>query len=251
MQNFIDYDAVAEIYDLYAAATYDFDFFLNRISPGMRVLELTSGTGRLTIPLARAGAVITCVDISKGMMSVLERKLAAEGLQANLLCADIQHLDFNAEFETAILPFQSFMELVGKEKQMNALRSVHRALKMNGRFYCTMHNPVVRRRTVDGVTRAVGSFKCDTGHIVVTGFETGGDPVVRRSQFIERFNEAGHAESRLLQYMEFELIDEGRFRAMAVETGFLVKAVFGDYSAREYDAETSPVMIWELVKNMP
>jgi SAM-dependent methyltransferase len=158
MQDCIDYDAVAELYDLYAAATYDYDFFLSRISPGMRVLELTSGTGRLSIPLAKAGAVITCVDISQGMLSVLERKLEKGGLQANLLCADIQHLDFNEEFKIAVLPFQSFMELVGKEKQLNTLRSIYQALMLNGRFYCTMHNPAVRRSMVDGVVRAVGSL---------------------------------------------------------------------------------------------
>lgn len=60
----IDYDAVAEVYDIYAAATYDVDFFLSRVAPGARVLELTSGTGRLSIPLVKAGAILTCVDIS-------------------------------------------------------------------------------------------------------------------------------------------------------------------------------------------
>lgn len=249
MMDAIDYDAVAEVYDLYTAVSYDHDFFLSRVSPGTRVLELMSGTGRLSVPLARAGAVLTCVDISQGMLSVLERKLEEQGLQANILCADVQHLDFDAEFERAILPFQSCMELVGREKQMNTLRSVCRALIPKGRFYCTMHNPAVRRNAVDGVLRGVGTFKHGRETVVVSGFEAGGDPVVQRSQFIERFNESGQSVSRILQRMEFELIEENTFREMALEVGFEVKAIFGDYSSAEFDAETSPVMIWELEKS--
>jgi len=71
----IDYDTVAEFYDLYAAATYDHEFILARVSSATRVLELMSGTGRLSIPLVRAGAVLTCVDLSRGMLDVLQRKL--------------------------------------------------------------------------------------------------------------------------------------------------------------------------------
>lgn len=249
MMDYIDYDPVAGIYDLYVAATYDHDFFLNRVTPGMRVLELTSGTGRLSIPLAKAGVALTCVDISQEMLSVLERKLEKEGLKANVLCANVQYLDFAEEFELAILPFQSFMELVGREKQLQCLRSAYRALIPNGRFYCTMHNPRIRRETVDGVLRGGGIFKYESGTVVVSGFETGGDPVVQRSQFIERFDEAGQLESRVLQPMEFEMIDEGVFRGMASEAGFEVKAVFGGYDAHKFNTESSPVMIWELNKN--
>lgn len=247
--DYIDYNSVAEIYDIYAAATYDHDFFLSRVMAETRVLELTSGTGRLSIPLIKAGAILTCVDISQGMINILERKLKDEGFQANVLCADVQHLDFAGEFEIVILPFQSFLELVGKAKQLNALRSAYRALVPNGRFYCTMHNPIVRRKSVDGVMRGVGTFPCDRGYVVVTGFETGGDPVIQRSQIIERFNRAGQLEARIIQPMRFELIEESNFRKLATEAGFVVKTVFGDYEASKFDAETSPVMIWELEKS--
>lgn len=248
MMNYIDYDPVAEIYDIYAAATYDFDFFLSRVARGMPVLELTSGTGRLSIPLARAGAILTCVDISQGMLNVLEQKLKSEGLEADVFCADVQHLEFTEKFSVAILPFQSFMELVGYEKQMNCLRSTYRALLPGGRFYCTMHNPVVRQRSVDGVIRGLGTFKYKRGVVVVSGFETGGNPVVQRSQFIECFDEAGKLESRVLQPMEFEMIHKKAFEDMARDVGFNVTTVFGSYEAEPFNPEFSPVIIWELEK---
>jgi len=48
--------------------------------------------------------------------------------------------------------------------------------------------------------------------------------------------------------MQFEMIEESKFRELATKTGFEVIAVFGDYEAQKFEAETSPVMIWELQK---
>ena len=64
-------------------------------------------------------------------------------------------------------------------------------------------------------------------------------------------NEAGELENRMLQRLEFEMIEEGAFRGMATEVGFKVKAVFEDYTAKEFDPETGPVKIWDLAKNQP
>ncbi len=247
----IDYDVVAEYYDLYTRADYDYAFFLERVGPGIRVLELTAGTGRLSVALAKAGAILTCVDISKGMLARLERKLEKEGLRADVLCADARRLALDESFDTAILPFQSFMEFVGRDAQLDVLRSAYRAIVPGGRFYCTMHNPNVRRKSVDGVLRGVGTFEHDGGYVVVTGFEVGGDPVVRRSQFIEHFDASGHLGKRIHQPMAFELIDEGAFRDLAAEAGFRIVTVYGDYTPGEFDSESSPVMIWELEKPEP
>jgi len=96
---YTDYDSVAEIYDLYASATCDYEFFSSRISTGMRVLEPASGTGRLSISLLEAGAKPICVDLSPGMPKVLRRKLSNRGLEAEVHCADVQHLEFEDEFE--------------------------------------------------------------------------------------------------------------------------------------------------------
>ena len=63
MEN-IDYDGVADLYDLYVNTDYDFEFFVREIrARDARVLELASGTGRLSIPLIEAGADLTCVDL--------------------------------------------------------------------------------------------------------------------------------------------------------------------------------------------
>ena len=245
----IDYDSVAEIYDLYVTADNDVPFFLSEAAKARGpVLELTAGTGRLSLPLLRAGVRLTCVDGSPGMLKVLSRKLKEHGLQAEVLCADICCLRLSTPFQLAILPFQSFMEIVGETRQRQALSAVFACLTPGGRFVCTLHNPVVRRTQVDGMLRVVGRFPTQDGTLVVSGFEQGGHPVVTRLQFFEFFGNDGHLRSKQLLPMEFAIVEKVQFESMARDAGFRVLDLYGDYDRSPFDAHRSPVMIWILEK---
>lgn len=246
----IDYDSVAEIYDLYVTADYDIPFFLQETANvAGRVLELTAGTGRLSLPLIQAGVQMTCVDGSQGMLDVLSRKLKDRGLGAELKCADVCRLELHARFELALLPFQSFMEIVGEQRQRQALSAVFAHLAPGGRFICTMHNPAVRRVQVDGTLRIVASVPAQDGTLVVSGFETGGHPVVNRIQFFEFFGPDGVLRSKRLLPMEFEFMEADQFASMARDAGFRVVDLHGNYDRSPYDAGRSPVMIWLLQKD--
>jgi SAM-dependent methyltransferase len=245
----IDYDSVAEFYDLYVAADFDVAFFTAevRLAAGP-VLELTSGTGRLSVPLIEAGADLTCVDISQGMLAILSRKLAERGLRADVRCADVCDLDLPARFDLAILPFQSFMEIVGAERQRAALARVFAALRPGGRFICTMHNPAVRRAQVDGVLRIVGQFPSGGGTLVVSGFEQGGRPVVSRLQFFEFYGPDGLLAWKRALPMEFAFVEREEFAQLAAGAGFRVLQLYGNYERAPFDPVNSPVMIWALEK---
>jgi SAM-dependent methyltransferase len=245
----IDYDSIADLYDLYVTADYDVPFFVSEVrSAKGPVLELMAGTGRLSLPLIEAGARLTCVDGSQGMLDVLSRKLARRGLQAEVLCMDVCRLDLPSRFELAILPFQAFMEITGEESRQAALASVFRCLAPGGRFLCTLHNPAVRRALVDGMLRVVGRFPAEDGTLVVSGFETGGNPVVSRLQFFERFGPDGRMLWKRLLPMEFTLIEKDAFEAMARSAGFRVQQLVGSYDRAPFDPVRSPVMIWDLEK---
>ncbi|MFN2141619.1 MAG: class I SAM-dependent methyltransferase [Candidatus Promineifilaceae bacterium] len=247
--NEIEYDSIARLYDIYASTDYDFAFFTNEVAQdGPKVLELTSGTGRISIQLIEAGADLTCVDISQGMLDVLTEKLTSLNYSARVLCSDIEQLSFKLEFDLAIFPFQSFMELIGSEKQLNALLAIYRSLKLGGRFMCTLHNPVVRRRSADGVLRLVGRFQTGDGMLVVSGFEEDRSPVVERSQLFEYSDKSGILEWKRLLNMHFELIEKEAFEEMASKVGFKMVELFGNYDYTPFSAKHSPVMIWVLQK---
>ncbi len=111
-----------------------------------------------------------------------------------------------------------------------------------------MHNPAVRRAQVDGVLRLVGRFSFEGGSLVVSGFEQGGRPVVSRLQFFEFFGPDGRMAWKQVLPMEFEFVEREAFESMAVEAGFRILQLYGDYQRAAFEPGTSPVMIWVLDK---
>ena len=62
--------------------------------PAGRALELGCGTGRLTIPVARAGAEIVGIDRSEPMLTRARQRLRRSRASALLVRGDIRHLPF-------------------------------------------------------------------------------------------------------------------------------------------------------------
>ena len=74
------FERVPELYDAvrptYPDAVFDDLVALARIPPGGRVLEIGCGTGQATLPLARRGFEIVCVELGARLAAVARRKLA-------------------------------------------------------------------------------------------------------------------------------------------------------------------------------
>lgn len=244
---------VAEIYDSYVTSTFDIPFFLEEASSVTGpVLELMCGTGRVSLPLVEAGVQLTAVDLSAPMLAKLREKLAAKGLSAEVVEADVSALDLGRrDYELAILPFHAFAELPTPEAQRATLARVQEHLTPGGRFICTLHNPPVRLRTVDGLTRLLGTFPLGEGRTLLlwsTQQRAPDSPTVRAAQLYEVYGAEGKLEEKRWLNVSFRLVEQGAFRPMAEEAGFAVEAVYGGYDRVPFEPESSPVMIWQLKK---
>jgi SAM-dependent methyltransferase len=74
------FEQVPELYDR-ARPTYPEELFddlaaLAGLRPGARLLEIGCGTGQATLPLARRGYSVVCVELGAGLAAVARRKLA-------------------------------------------------------------------------------------------------------------------------------------------------------------------------------
>ncbi len=246
-----NYDSVANLYDTYVPATFDIDFFIQetRKSPG-EVLELMSGTGRVSIPLLEAGVRLTCVDISAESNKILAEKLRQKGLRAALYCMDVRDLDLPGKFAMAILPFHSFAHLTSPGDQRQALDRIRQHLLPGGTFICTLANPALRQKTVDGQLRLFRRYPLPgTGGVLllwITEKSAAADPrVVEAAQLYEEYDAGGLLQSKRLLELRFRLTSRDEFEALAGEAGFRVKALYGDYAYAQFDHE-SPCMIWLL-----
>ena len=74
------FDQIAESYHRvrpdYPEALYDDLVVLAGLTPGDRLLEVGCGTGKATLPLARRGFRITCVELGAGLAATARRNLA-------------------------------------------------------------------------------------------------------------------------------------------------------------------------------
>ena len=146
----MDYSQIAHWYDTYVKTDLDVSFFLNEAKDCDRVLELTSGTGRLSMPLIEAGIPLTCVDNSPEMLAILHQKLAAKKLSAPVYEQDMCNLALTEKFDLIIIPFNSFAEIISLDEQCQALTGIGNCLTDAGRFICTLHNPQIRLKSVNG-----------------------------------------------------------------------------------------------------
>lgn len=250
----ISWDWVAELYDTYVTTTVDVPFYLAEASGvNGEALELMCGTGRVSIPLAEAGVRLTCVDASAGMLARLREKVAHRPTAAaniKALEADVRALGIDRQFELILLPFHSFSELASASDQQSVLASVARLLRAGGRFICPLHNPPVRRQTLDGQLRLVGRFPHGAGQLHVWSVANY-DPDTRiadGAQLYEEYDDTGTMTRKRQLPIRFALIDESQFAAMARAAGLHVVALYGDYTRAPFDPETSPYQIWVLGK---
>ncbi|MEM7795773.1 MAG: class I SAM-dependent methyltransferase [Cyanobacteria bacterium P01_C01_bin.118] len=249
----IKYSNVADVYDSYVQTTLDIPFLRDQVKGvSSEVLELMSGTGRISLPLLQAGSELTCVDKSPEMLAVLQQKLAKHNLSATIHAIDICHLDLSQQFDRILLPFQCFAELLSPVDQRQALTRIYQHLSPGGRFICPLHNPHVRLRTVDGrlKLKARHALPDAQGSLMLWTMETY-DPnkkLVHGLQFIETYNLQGILQTKRFMDIQFSIVEKDRFQTLIKEVGFEVLELYGDYDYGSFHSTASPFMIWVLGK---
>jgi SAM-dependent methyltransferase len=246
-----NYDYVADLYDIYVPVTFDIDFFIEETKKSSgEVLELMSGTGRVSIPLIQAGVKLTCVDISAESNAILENKLQKTGLKADVYQMDVCELELQKKFDMIIIPFHSFAHITSPDDQQKALAKIQKHLLPSGTFICTLGNPNVRQKEVDGQLRFFRKYPLPAtqGTLLFWGVGNNNDDdnqIVEAMQFYEEYDAKGVLKSKRLLELHFRLSQKDEFEELAKAAGFKVKAFYGDYAYSAF-SDDSPFMIWLL-----
>ncbi len=105
-----------------------------------KLLEPACGTGRLMIPLIRAGFNCTGFDLNKYALAYLEKKLHRNQLRANIFKADMANFTVKAnEFDAAFCTVDTFRHLLTEKQAEQHLINIARALKENGLYILGLH----------------------------------------------------------------------------------------------------------------
>jgi 2-polyprenyl-3-methyl-5-hydroxy-6-metoxy-1,4-benzoquinol methylase len=86
----------------------------NRV--GGPILELASGSGRLTIPLALDGHEVVGLDASKSMLRSAREKADTEGVEITFAHGDMRSFELDRSFALAIISCNSLAHLTTNEE---------------------------------------------------------------------------------------------------------------------------------------
>lgn len=137
------YDA-ADLYDAMFPSVHpdDLAFYLQQARAcGTQVLELACGSGRLTIPLARAGLTLTGLDLNATMLQRARDKAAQEQLDITLVQGDMCAFQLDRQFDMIFIPANSLCHISDWRQVAACLRCVHAHLAPHGRFVFEVFNP--------------------------------------------------------------------------------------------------------------
>ena len=243
------YAPLAPFYDLeYGERTEDLELYLNLAQrTGGPVLEAGAGTGRVALPLAKAGYSVVALDRSSTMLSYARSKLrGAVARRLRLVEGDVRSFHVEERFSLAVLADNTFAELVTQQEQEQALRCISEHLAPGGVLVLVLQNPYTLvlnppQSEVVLVWESIGSrageqtakFSANEAdlanqllHVHLWYDVTAADGTVRR--FSSRFTQ------RWSYRPELELLLE--------RTGFRVENWYGDYNLEPYEAH-SPLLI--------
>jgi ubiquinone/menaquinone biosynthesis C-methylase UbiE len=217
------------------------------LNAGGTMLELGAGTGRISIPLGRAGVPVVGIDRSEPMLTRARQRVKRAKLhgRVRLVRGDIRVLPFKHHFQMVLAPYGMLQSLLREPDLQATLAAVHRVLKKGGTFGVELvadlpsWQEYEKRISLRGWRRKPGG-----AHVTLT--ET-----VRQDRakgltiFDQEFTER---RGRTSQSRTFSLA----FRTLSVpqmvrrleKAGFEITALLGDYRGREWDPRAD---VWVIL----
>ena len=139
------YGKIADFYDPWSrSVTEDIDFYVEQaLASGGPIVELAVGTGRIAVPIARAGIRVIGVDSSPAMLEIARAtaETAGVGDLLDLRSGDIREPPVRERVPLVICPFRSLLHLETEEGKLRALVAARSLLETGGRFVFDVFSP--------------------------------------------------------------------------------------------------------------
>jgi ubiquinone/menaquinone biosynthesis C-methylase UbiE len=218
------------------------------------VLELGCGTGRIAVPLARAGVPLVGIDRSAPMLARARRRLKRARLaaRARLVRGDIRQLPFRSRrgFALVIAPYGMLQSLTRERDLQATLASVARVLRPGGLFGIDLvpdlprwaeyrRRVSLRGRSARGSTLTLIESVRQTPQRGLTHFD---------QEYIERRGRTRRVNRFALT---FRTLSVPQMTRRLERGGFSIDAVLGDYQGAPWDPRADAWIILARRRRSP
>jgi SAM-dependent methyltransferase len=115
------------------AAEVELVWKLLRLEPGLELLDLACGHGRIANALAERGVRVTGLDATPLFLELAQADAVERGVEVEYVEGDMRSLPWTDRFDRVLSWFTSF-GYFGDDENRQVLAEVYRALKPNGSF---------------------------------------------------------------------------------------------------------------------
>jgi len=225
------YDSIAGIYDPWSASVVeDIAFYVDEAKRrGGPVVELAVGSGRIAVPIARAGIKVIGVDLSPGMLSVASAFGEEHGVAdlLDLRVGDLREPPVDETVPLVICPFRSLLHMPDEDEKLRALRAAHDLLQPGGHLIFDVFAP-----SGDDIAETNGLWLEREQDI----FERADwDEATRTLRLSVRSGESAAS-------MDLHWLSAIEWRRLIDEAGFDVAGLYGWFDRRPFEGDED--MIW-------
>jgi SAM-dependent methyltransferase len=250
----------ADLYDKEEAQTDDINFMLSVIGGDSKnILEVCCGSGRILVPLAKAGHKVTGFDMDEYMLGRISEK--AKGLtNIDFSKADAIDDEWGNNFDTVILAGNILINIESsmdyKEAQKLFIKKSYNSLKFNGHLYidfnCFSHPEKIFENSDERIIfEGVDSFE-NYGKMIISDSKyeqkTQITTFKRKIEIITKDGEKIVRESVGIKHIPTLL----QLHEWLDEAGFRIVNEYGDYNGNPISENTHLAIIWaEKINKVP
>jgi cyclopropane fatty-acyl-phospholipid synthase-like methyltransferase len=240
------YRQAAKFYDLFGSKN-DLKFYRElALQSGKKALELGVGTGRVAIPLAKAGITVVGIDNSVHMLRVAKEKLAKETdvvrRRVILKRGDMRNFELKQSFPFIYIPASTFDHNITVEEQKRTLNCIYKHLEKNGTFAFDLEQAMPDKPEASWWIDRKG---IDSGKMVVRSIFTRGNMTSRTCSLDLFFDvyKNGKLLERYHEYGEVAIISKDEVTKLLEQNGFTVESIYGDFNKSKYRNDSAKVVL--------